>query len=136
MRLSNQLFGGRGKFPETVSIVKSANSPLWKNIIFKVFDIPSEGSLPFEKRMEILEALFGKNGTYKCPEVQIVEQTQVKDKDHVLQTLKDIESQGGEGVMLRQPGSQYEERRSNTLLKLKVRIYLLKFVVSPECILS
>jgi DNA ligase-1 len=31
-----QLFGGRGKFQSTVSIVKTTNSPKWKDITFQV----------------------------------------------------------------------------------------------------
>ena len=36
-----------------------------------------------------------------------------------MEELKRIEAMGGEGVMLREPGSKYERRRSKTLLKLK-----------------
>lgn len=33
--------------------------------------------------------------------------------------LSEVESKGGEGLMLRQPGSLYEHGRSHTLLKVK-----------------
>ena len=33
--------------------------------------------------------------------------------------LARVEAMGGEGVMLREPGSMYENRRSDTLLKVK-----------------
>ncbi|KIJ22572.1 hypothetical protein M422DRAFT_786411, partial [Sphaerobolus stellatus SS14] len=117
--LDGELFAGRGKFQETVSIVKTINSPHWKEIIFQVFDIPSKGNLPFEERMEILQALFGPSGTHTCAEVQIVKQIKIKQKEHMFKMLKSVESKGGEGVMLREPGSFYEGRRSNTLLKVK-----------------
>jgi hypothetical protein len=39
--------------------------------------------------------------------------------DHLREQLALIESLGGEGLMLRQPGSQYEAGRSSTLLKVK-----------------
>jgi len=60
-------------------------------------------------------------------------------RQHVLDKLQEIESLGGEGLMLRKPASyvilfisrindayalelrQYEGRRSGTLLKIKVR---------------
>ena len=38
---------------------------------------------------------------------------------HLQTELARVESLGGEGLMLRQPGSQYEPGRSNTLLKIK-----------------
>lgn len=88
----------------------------------QLFDIPSEGDSSFEDRTKKLSHLFGLSGSYACSEVKVVEQVKAKDKDHVLSFLKDIESRGGEGVMLREPGSKYEGRRSSTLLKLKVRV--------------
>lgn len=117
--LDGELFAGRGKFPETVSIVKTTNSSKWNSITLQLFDIPSEGDSPFEDRIEKLNELFGPSGSHACSEVKVLEQIKAKDKDHVLSFLKDIESQGGEGVMLREPGSKYEGRRSSTLLKLK-----------------
>ena len=39
--------------------------------------------------------------------------------DHLRKELARIESLGGEGLMLRQPGSLYEAGRSHTLLKVK-----------------
>ena len=34
--LDGELFGGRAKFQDTVSIVKTVNSPHWQGITFKV----------------------------------------------------------------------------------------------------
>ncbi|CAE6496788.1 unnamed protein product [Rhizoctonia solani] len=53
--LDGELFGGRGKFQDTVSVVKTINSPHWKNITFHIFDIPSRGSEPFEERVAYLK---------------------------------------------------------------------------------
>ena len=36
MMLDGELFGGRGEFQSTVSIVKTMNSPHWKGITFQV----------------------------------------------------------------------------------------------------
>ncbi|SJL02651.1 uncharacterized protein ARMOST_05985 [Armillaria ostoyae] len=116
--LDGELFGGRGEFQSTVSIVKTINSH-WKEITFQVFDVPSRGTEPFEDRLEFLNKLFGSNGTHQSDKVNVVEHELVKDRQHVLDQLKKIESLGGEGLMLRKPGSQYEGRRSSTLLKIK-----------------
>ncbi|CAE6527175.1 unnamed protein product [Rhizoctonia solani] len=112
--LDGELFGGRGKFQDTVSIVKTINSPHWKNITFQIFDIPSRGSEPFEDRVAYLKKNF-----QNIPQVNVVEQTLCTSKDHLLKTLKDVERDGGEGVMMRQPGSEYEGKRSSSLLKVK-----------------
>ncbi|PBK63457.1 DNA ligase/mRNA capping enzyme [Armillaria solidipes] len=117
--LDGELFGGRGEFQSTVSIVKTINSPHWKGITFQVFDVPSRGTEPFEDRLEFLNKLFGSNGSHQSDKVNVVEYELVKDRQHVLDQLKKIESLGGEGLMLRKPGSQYEGRRSSTLLKIK-----------------
>jgi len=37
--LDGELFGGRGEFQSTVSIVKTINSPHWKNITFQVLHV-------------------------------------------------------------------------------------------------
>lgn len=34
--LDGELFGGRGEFQSTVSVVKTVNSPHWKTITFQV----------------------------------------------------------------------------------------------------
>lgn len=42
-----------------------------------------------------------------------------RDLEHLRAELTRVESLGGEGLMLRQPGSRYEAGRSATLLKVK-----------------
>jgi DNA ligase-1 len=52
-----------------------------------------------------LNKTFGKDGTHKADQIEVVQHEQASDKDHVLAKLKEVESLGGEGVMLRKPGS-------------------------------
>jgi len=66
-----------------------------------------------------LEKTFGENGTHAEDQIVVVKQELAKDKDHVLSKLKEFEELGGEGLMLREPGSVYEGKRSGSLLKLK-----------------
>ncbi|KAG6877708.1 hypothetical protein C0993_004803 [Termitomyces sp. T159_Od127] len=117
--LDGELFGGRGEFQSTVSIVKTLDSPHWKNITFQIFDIPSKGHLAFEERIEILERLFGPDGDYASDVVNIVKHEKATSRQHVLDKLREIESLGGEGLMLRKPASEYEGSRSGSLLKIK-----------------
>lgn len=74
-------------------------------ITAQVFDIPSRGAEPFESRIELIQSLFGPGGSHCSDYVAVVEQERVRDKQHVLDKLKEIESLGGEGVMLREPKS-------------------------------
>jgi DNA ligase-1 len=120
--LDGELYGGRGEFQSTVSIVKTVNSIHWKNITFQVripfrqsssyqddawqlFDIPSRGDEPFEERYSFLQKTFGEGGTHAAEQIQVVHQEIVKDRQHVLDKLKEIENLGGEGLMLRKAKS-------------------------------
>lgn len=85
--------------------MKTLNSPHWKGITFQIFDIPSLASEPFEKRVEVLEDVFGDNGKHKSAKIKVLKHEEVKDRQHVLDKLKEIESLGGEGLMLRRPES-------------------------------
>ncbi|KAF8179188.1 DNA ligase/mRNA capping enzyme [Pholiota molesta] len=117
--LDGELYGGRGEFQSTVSIVKTVNSVHWKNITFQIFDIPSLGTEPFEVRYAALQKRFGPGGTHAQEQLVVVEHELARDRAHVLARLREVESLGGEGVMLRRAASMYEGRRSGSLLKIK-----------------
>ncbi|GAA5867621.1 hypothetical protein JCM3774_001532 [Rhodotorula dairenensis] len=51
--------------------------------------------------------------------VRVVEQEKCDGWQHLEERLEQVRSLGGEGLMLRQPESKYERKRSNTLLKVK-----------------
>ena len=119
--LDGELFAGRGLFQKTVSSVRKLvpTDSEWKQITFVVFDAPEMDS-PFEKRQAHLRAILG---TWKHDEdngrICVLEQRRCENADHLASYLKVVEGVGGEGVMLREAGSKYEEGRSSTLLKVK-----------------
>ncbi|KAJ3119220.1 DEAH (Asp-Glu-Ala-His) box polypeptide 34 [Nowakowskiella sp. JEL0407] len=115
MSLDGELFTGRGQFNSTVSIVRTMNSPSWSKVIYKVFDSPSTAGT-FEERIEKLKKWKKANDVKS---VELVHHQLVKSANHVAEELKRIEGLGGEGLMLRKPKSQYEGKRSKTLLKVK-----------------
>ncbi|KAL5520115.1 hypothetical protein ACEPAG_1775 [Sanghuangporus baumii] len=118
--LDGELFGGRGQFQSTVSIVKTPNSPRWQDITFQIFDVPSLGSEPFEERLSWLRSTFLKlSGERREKHIAVVEHLKAKNREHVFELLKEVEKEGGEGLMLREPGSQYMGQRSFTLQKVK-----------------
>lgn len=94
-----------------------ASGELWKFVTYLAFDAPSMKA-PYEQRVDAVKVLVGTDGDpqYAAP-VGVVECT---GQAHLSSELKTIESKGGEGLMLRQPGSLYDTgRRSATLLKVK-----------------
>lgn len=114
--LDGELWVGRKRFQQTVSIVRRQDeSDQWKDVRYLVFDAPDcEGA--FEARVEHLEQLFTDNAP---PYALLVAQQRCRDLDHLREELARVEGLGGEGLMLRQPGSRYVAGRSTTLLKVK-----------------
>lgn len=113
--LDGELWMGRKLFQQTVGAVKKLN-PIdaeWQKLKFMVFDAPAhpEG---FEARVEHLRVIL-----VGVPYVEVVDHIPCKGIDHIKRSLVGVTSQGGEGLMLRRPGSLYEAGRSNSLLKVK-----------------
>jgi DNA ligase-1 len=114
--LDGELWGGRKKFQRTVSIARRQDqTDAWRELTFLVFDAPSLDA-PFEERLggvrrELRERL---------PRfAQLHEHHTCEGTEHLRKELARVESLGGEGLMLREPGSRYEIGRSHTLLKVK-----------------
>ncbi|KAJ3228745.1 hypothetical protein HDU81_005938, partial [Chytriomyces hyalinus] len=114
--LDGELFAGRGKFIETISVVKTINSPDWEKVQYYIFDSPSMTELTCEDRMQQLKQVVASSN---CKHLKLLPQELIESKEHVEKLLKQIESKGGEGLMLRKPGSLYVGKRSSTLLKVK-----------------
>jgi DNA ligase-1 len=114
--LDGELWLGRKAFQRCVSIVRRQDkSDHWRSIRFLVFDSPAAGG-PFEERFEQLRDCFSSNR----PEfAELHQHERCRGMDHLHEELARVEALGGEGVMLRQPGSRYEAGRSSTLLKVK-----------------
>jgi DNA ligase 1 len=116
--LDGELWQGRGRFQETIGIVKTRDGSKdndWRTVKYVVFDMPKHGGT-FEERMAALKKLHARSPS---PYWKVLKQTRVKSRAAMLAALKKIGKAGGEGLMLRKPGSLYEGRRSNTLLKVK-----------------
>jgi DNA ligase-1 len=114
--LDGELWLGRRQFQRTVSIVRRQNGgEAWREILFAIFDAPAVDG-PFEERMRVVQqAVLPERASH----ASIVDQAICAGLDHLRQRLAQVESLGGEGLMLRQPGSRYESGRSSTLLKVK-----------------
>jgi DNA ligase-1 len=113
--LDGELWSGRKMFQRTVSIVRRQDkNDLWKEVKFLVFDAPSMDA-PFEERLghcrKALQA--------RPPYAQAHDHEVCTSLDALRAELARIEALGGEGLMLRMPGSKYVQGRSTTLLKVK-----------------
>jgi DNA ligase len=114
--LDGELWIDRKKFQRTVSIVRRQDkTDLWKEVRFVIFDAPAQKDT-FERRLEFLTEVFAGR---KLPYAVTHPHERCRGVDHLREELARIETLGGEGLMLRQPGSVYEAGRSATLLKVK-----------------
>jgi DNA ligase-1 len=114
--LDGELWIARKAFQRTVSIVRRHDKPKeWKEVRYVVFDAPAHGGA-FEARLRFLDDLLGRT---KLDHVQTLEHQQCRGIDHLRAELSRVEGLGGEGLMMRQPGSLYVAGRSGTLLKVK-----------------
>jgi DNA ligase-1 len=114
--LDGELWIDRKKFQRTVSIVRRQDkSDLWNEVRFLVFDAPAATG-GFEDRLAFLKDALAK-GAAKFARQHPHERCQ--SLDALRAELARVETLGGEGLMLRQPGSKYVAGRSATLLKVK-----------------
>ena len=110
--LDGELFIGRGMFQQTVGIVRSKVGD-WSQIKFCAFDAP-EAKGDFAARLH-----YAQDALQGVSVAEVVEHITCKSEAHLDAFFDEIRAFGGEGVMLRNPAMQYEQRRTNNLLKIK-----------------
>lgn len=114
--LDGELWVGRKKFQRCVSIVRQKDPhDEWRDVQYLVFDAPSEKG-PFEDRLAYIDRYMKKHAPAYA---RFHEHVICKGTSHMREELKRVEGLGGEGLMMRRPGSSYEVGRSYTLLKVK-----------------
>jgi DNA ligase-1 len=114
--LDGELWIDRKKFQRTVSIVRRQDkNDLWKEVRFLIFDAPAANG-GFEERLAFLKDTLARVASKYAQEHA---HERCKSLDALRAELKRVEALGGEGLMLRQPGSKYVAGRSSTLLKIK-----------------
>lgn len=112
--LDGELYSARGQFENISASVRSAHGD-WQGIDLHVFDVPNENG-DLHRRLAVAEQWLRDHPQAR---IRIIAQIPVQNRDHALQFLREIEAQGGEGVMLRDPDAPYQSGRSSRLLKLK-----------------
>ena len=122
--LDGEIYMGRGRFSETVSVTRKATArdPRWREVCYMAFDAPE---IPggCEQRFQALQrivrdACMDWSRPGRCPLVY-VEQKVCKTREDLTRFHEQIDRLRGEGVMLRAPRSRYMNKRTSDLLKVK-----------------
>lgn len=114
--LDGELWTGRKQFRRALDIVKQPDrNDQWRSVKFFVFDAP-QMQAHLEERLAFCENILQcRPSAYARP----VEHTRCRGIDHLQAELARIQALGGEGLMIRKPGSNYEVGRSASLLEVK-----------------
>ncbi|CAD8118720.1 unnamed protein product [Paramecium sonneborni] len=114
--LDGELWLERDQFSKLVSITKR-QVPVeedWRRVKYMVFDAPGL-KLPFKDRYQKFKQACEQANEY----IVYVPHIECKGYDHMIDELEAVQEKEGEGLMLRDPDSLYEQRRSDKLLKVK-----------------
>ena len=124
-RLSTLKIGSSKTKKEIDEIWRGTNNN--NSVKYMVYDLPNNNQ-PFEIRMKYLEQIvkdrsqvwFDDENLLDSP-IIFTKQTKIKSMEQLVNTYKQLTSEGAEGVMLRAPNSPYETKRSKYLLKYKIK---------------
>ena len=114
--LDGELWIGRRQFSELVGIIRrKIPGTQWEKVRYFIFDAPQVRG-GFEKRLDFARRWFRQHPN---PYAEVLKQEICENEMHLQKKLREIESLGGEGLMLRKPDSPYTVGRSYDLLKVK-----------------
>lgn len=131
--VDGELWAGRDRFQEMGAVRKKV--PLdeeWLNITFQVYDMPEHPGT-FEERIkelqrivrltkakwkEVRKSLPYPMNKLECPLI-CAKQIKMENEEHMDRIYKKVIADKGEGIMLKDPQSPYEGKRSKYLLKYK-----------------
>lgn len=113
--LDGELWAGRGEFELVRVLVQyaRASSENWERVRYCVFDAPTTDAVPLEKRLAKAQRLARGRG------VEYVAQQRVESARAMWERFGSVVKGGGEGLVLRRPGSCYVFGRSADWMKVK-----------------
>ncbi|WP_407333133.1 DNA ligase [Enterovibrio sp. 27052020O] len=116
--LEGEFWIGRNQFEATMAAVMDSkpDDEEWKNIRFMVFDMPASLD-DFDERYTQFKNMALE---LKIPHLGYVEHYPVESESALLSVLNEVNSAGGEGLMLRKRTGTYEAGRSGNVIKMKV----------------
>jgi len=106
MTFDGEIFAKEKLYSQTKALINSTDPEDWKMVSFHCIDVPSMASQNFLERRKSLQEVSTK---INVPWFIINEPIRCKSKDHLIETLKDVTLQGGAGLLLHEPTSQYRE---------------------------
>jgi len=110
--IDGELWTKRKDFENISSIIRDKiPSKEWKQIKHYIFEVPNTKGGLLERLSNVKP--------YQNSIIKIIPQLLIKDKNHLQQFLMDIDSKGGEGVVVRDPKALYIAKRTNKALKVK-----------------
>lgn len=111
-KLDGELWSKQGDFENIQSIVMQKEpSEKWRELTYNIFEVPeAKGGL--KERLSLVKP-------YEKNYLRLISHFTCKDKVHLEQFLKEIESKGGEGVVLRNLQMGYITKRDESALKVK-----------------
>jgi DNA ligase-1 len=109
---------------KVTQIMKGSPSPtIGDDLLFNIFDVESEdcltsgkGTKTYDKRRGMLETLFNNTNFSNLKMAQKWEASKIED---LMPIYNQIVSQGGEGVIMKDPSHIYECKRSKSWIKFK-----------------
>jgi len=114
--LDGELFAGREFFQYMGTVRKKVPvDDEWKKIKYMVYDMPEEDN-DFGERIKKLEKVVKDNGSDIVVFAKQIVITSIPQMEKIYKTVLE---KGGEGIMMKCPSSQYEDKRSNFMLKYK-----------------
>jgi DNA ligase-1 len=112
VQLDGELWTKRRDYENIASIVLDKTpSRHWHQIKHYIFEVPDAPGNLFE-RLKIVKK-------YESQYIKVIEQIEIKNKDHLNGFLKEVEQKGGEGLVIRDPSTEYINKRTNKALKVK-----------------
>ena len=115
--LDGELWTQYGLVQEPIQLSRTLDTNKWRKAIFWIFDAPDIAHQPYEERLQYLKNLQKSETLPKF--VKIIDTVKCEGKEHLHRYLVEVVAKGGEGVMLREPGSLYRGGRSPSLRKFK-----------------
>ena len=114
--VEGEIWGGRNTFEKTIGIVKKQEAhDGWLELKFAIFDVPGATG-GFEERLNTASEWFAEHPSEYAV---VIAHHPVENRGCLDEELKKIEALGGEGIILRRPGSPYINGRSRDILKVK-----------------
>ena len=112
MALDCELYDGVDGERRCASAVRFGDKHLTDTMRVVVFDVPEHGGTTQERQAALGELTLPRTAF-------IAGHTVVRDEAHLLTLLDRVQSQQGEGLMLRRPGARYVAGRSMDFVKVK-----------------